>query len=75
MLRESTLITGDPVKLGLSLVSIGYDSLLIYQHYGLYFNAHEKDAALPGRDSGRDPGLAEDAEAGALLPEQSEAPR
>ena len=36
MLQDMSIVTGDPVKFGLALVSIGYCVVLLIQHYVLY---------------------------------------
>lgn len=35
-MQDVSLITGAPAKLGLSVVSLGYDFILILQHYFIY---------------------------------------
>ena len=44
-MRDFSLITGDPVKAGLGLVSLFYDVVLLAQHYVLYPAAHS--AGMP----------------------------
>ena len=39
---DISVVTGDPVKLCLALLSIGYDGILMYQHYVLYADAGKK---------------------------------
>ena len=36
MMQDISIVTGDPVKFGLALVSIGYCVVLLTQHYVLY---------------------------------------
>jgi cystinosin len=36
VLKDASLITGDPVKLCLGLLSVLYDCLIIFQHFILY---------------------------------------
>ena len=36
MVQDMSIVTGDPVKFGLALVSIGYCVVLLVQHYVLY---------------------------------------
>lgn len=36
MMQDMSIVTGDPVKFGLALVSIAYCVVLLVQHYVLY---------------------------------------
>ena len=36
VMQDMSIVTGDPVKFGLALVSIGYCVVLLVQHYVLY---------------------------------------
>ena len=42
VLRELSLITGDPIKLLLGLVSIAYDAILMVQHFVLYPTSQQR---------------------------------
>lgn len=44
-MRDASLITGDPAKFGLGIVSLVYDVILISQHYVLFPAAHS--AGMP----------------------------
>ena len=48
-MRDASLITGDPAKFGLGIVSLIYDIILMAQHYFIYPAAvHSADMSRLG---------------------------
>lgn len=47
VMRDVSLITGDPVKFGLGFVSLFYDIVLMTQHYIIYAPARGDSKAHP----------------------------
>ncbi len=51
VMRDASLVTGDPAKLGLGIVSLVYDSVLLAQHFVIFPAAHSTGGPLTGLSS------------------------
>lgn len=47
--RDWSALTGNPVKLALALVSIGFDVIFIIQHYVLYPGGDDEEVVIVGQ--------------------------